>query len=101
MTFQSIIDALNNHADAMRALAEAISSSEESVAISSPVATTDVPEIATEEFQPNKETARAAILKFADDKGRDAAVAVLSQFGVEKISQLDESQYGQLIEACR
>lgn len=111
MTFQSIIDALNNHADAVRALAEAMKASEvpgpapapqipeEPVAISSPAVEADAPEMAV---QPTKSEVNDALAQLAaSDRGREAAVAVLTSFGVKKISELDKSQYQKFIEACQ
>lgn len=109
MTFQSIIDALNNHADAVRALAEAMKASDvpaptpqipqEPVAISSPAVEADAPEMAV---QPTKSAVNDALAQLAaSDRGREAAVAVLTAFGVKKISELDKSQYQKFIEACQ
>ena len=111
MTFQSIIDALNNHSDALRALAEAMKASDEPVlstpapqipeepAISSPAVEADAPEMAV---QPTKSAVNDALAQLAaSDRGREAAVAVLTAFGVKKISELDKSQYQKFIEACQ
>lgn len=39
------------------------------------------------------------VLKLAEAKGRDAAIAILSKFGVTKAPQLDAGQYAEFIEA--
>ena len=43
------------------------------------------------------EDAKAAVLKISKEKGRDAAVAVLSAFGVQKLPDLQPENYGALV----
>ena len=43
------------------------------------------------------EDAKAAVLKISKEKGRDAAVAVLSTFGVQKLPDLQPENYGALV----
>ena len=43
------------------------------------------------------EDAKAAVLKISKEKGRDAAVAVLSTFGVQKLPDLQPENYGPLV----
>lgn len=43
------------------------------------------------------EDAKAAVLKISKEKGRDAAVAVLSVFGVQKLPDLQPENYGALV----
>ena len=43
------------------------------------------------------EDAKAAVLKISKEKGRDAAVAVLSTFGVKKLPDLQPENYGALV----
>ena len=43
------------------------------------------------------EDARAAVLKISKEKGRDAAVAVLSTFGAQKLPDLQPENYGALV----
>ena len=43
------------------------------------------------------EDAKAAVLKISKEKGRDAAVAVLSTFGAQKLPELQPENYGALV----
>ena len=43
------------------------------------------------------EDAKAAVLKISKERGRDAAVAVLSTFGVQKLPDLQPENYGALV----
>lgn len=47
------------------------------------------------------EDAKAAVLKISKDKGRDAAVTVLSKFGVQKLPDLKPENYGALVAAVK
>lgn len=44
--------------------------------------------------------AGSAITGLAQQRGREAAVAVLKKFGVARVSELPADKYGEVIEAC-
>jgi len=77
----------------------------DAAAETSPEATreaTPEPEVAsTSTVQLTKDDVRAALTKVNDGASPERAIAVLRQFSVDRVSELDESVYGEFIAECQ
>lgn len=49
---------------------------------------------------PTYQDAKDAVIRLARDRGKDAAVAVLSEFGVTKLPEVKPEQFADVIAAC-